>query len=181
MDFEKLCRILKTGKPTTKISLPDDLKELSEAELLEFLNKNEKKIIDGVIDTFSKCGIKITANDNKLTIESPGYYTVTYNVKTMKMTKTHPTGFGSSKPRFTGGTKFTRRNITKKNRKSLKHLKKNIHGMVRNGGAEFVNPASFLLNSVIELICYALIGVAVVAPYGKQWRTGSRTDIACAT
>ena len=35
----ELCIILKTGKPTTKISLPDDLKKLSEAELLEFLDK----------------------------------------------------------------------------------------------------------------------------------------------
>ena len=156
----ELCRILKTGNPTTKISLPDDLKKLSEAELLEFLNKNEKEIIDGVIDTFSKCGIKITANDNKVIIESPGHYTVTYNVKTMKMTKTHPIGFGSSKPRFTGGTN------TKKNRKSIKHLKKSIRGMVRKGGERFVDPASFLLNSVIELICYSVIGVVAVGAAG---------------
>jgi hypothetical protein len=157
----ELCRILKTGKQgNMKISLPDDLAKLSEDELLKFLNENEKEIIDGVIDTFSKCGIKITANDNKVIFLSPGYYTITYNVKTMKMTKTHPIGFGSSSKRFTGG------NITKKNRKSLKYLKTNIRGMVMNGGEEFVDPISFLLNGVIKLICYSVIGVVAVGAAG---------------
>jgi hypothetical protein len=159
----ELCRILKTGKPNNTIfSLPDDLAKLSEAELLEFLNKNEKEIIDGVIDTFSKCGIKITANDNKVIIVSPGYYTTTFSVETMKMTKTHPIGFGSSSKRFTGGKKFTGINITKKNRKSLKYLKKNIRGMVMNGGEKFEDPISGL----IKLICYSVIGVAAVGAAG---------------
>jgi hypothetical protein len=177
---EELCRILKTGKPNNTIfSLPDELKKLSEAELLEFLNENEKEIIDGVIDTFSKCGIKITANDNKVIFESPGYYTTTFNVETGEQTKadaeaeaipkakakiqTIPKpGFGSSSKRFptnklrvAGGTKFTGRNITKKNRANITHLKKKIRGMVMNGGSGIVIECFYYLCVSICLVVYS--------------------------
>ena len=191
---EELCRILKTGKQDSQnYELSDELKKLSEAELLEFLKNNEKEIINGVIDTFSKCGIKITANNNKVIIKSPGYYTVTNDVETGEQTKaeaeaeaeteaeaepeaeaetqtipeakpkpkTKP-GFGSSAPRFPttksrvpGGTKFTGRNITKKNRANLTHLKKNIRGMVMNGGKG---------RNFIEDICIALVVVPLRLP-----------------
>jgi hypothetical protein len=155
---DDICKIIRTGNPNGRpIRLPDGIAKLSEAELLNYLNDNKKEIIDGVIDTLKKCGIiiKINKNKNELIFESPGYYTSTYNVKTGKIIKTNPFGFGSSKPRFSGGKK-----ITKKNRKNLKHFKKNIHGMVMNGGD--------LLTGLIKCLAYScvvVVGFIISIPY----------------
>jgi hypothetical protein len=155
---DDFCKMIRTGKPNHRtIRLPPDyISKLSKAELLDFLNNNEKEIIDGVIDTLNRCGIeiKINKNKNEVIFESPGYYTLTHNVKTGKHTKTYPVGFGSSKPRFLGGKQNTDRNITKKNRKNLKHFKKNIHGMVMNGG-------DINIGYIIIKICDALANIYV--------------------